>query len=120
MPFGVRLVCHSRTEHLRFYRAGFVTNAFRREAGLSLAASIEERDRQRLVTNAFRREAGLSLQYDFKNQLVKLPSPMPFGVRLVCHADTILAREILFKSPMPFGVRLVCHQELYELHLNRF
>ncbi len=36
MPFGVRLVCHRLFERCGAFREGNVTNAFRREAGLSL------------------------------------------------------------------------------------
>jgi len=62
------------------------------------------------VTNAFRREAGLSpdLVEEHLNDIAE--SPMPFGVRLVCHlADVVGMARIFNESPMPFGVRLVCH-----------
>ena len=61
MPFGVRLVCHmSRCED--YPACGHeVTNAFRREAGLSRADLASTRSQNTL-------------------------SPMPFGVRLVCHS----------------------------------
>ncbi len=84
MPFGVRLVCHLRQQD-QLQRPSGVTNAFRREAGLSQSLQNKNQNRHR-VTNAFRREAGLS-QFTMGHGInaKRDLSPMPFGVRLVCH-----------------------------------
>ncbi len=60
MPFGVRLVCHSSDELRSTHLSHRVTNAFRREAGLSLNNAVKHAFESPEVTNAFRREAGLS------------------------------------------------------------
>ncbi len=60
MLFGGRLVCHKYCDSEQFLNWYNVTNAFRREVGLSLAKTLG------LTTS------GVS-------------SPMPFGGRLVCH-----------------------------------
>ncbi len=59
MPFGVRLVCH-HLDSGRLIGKRDVTNAFRREACLSLLLPVNIHTLMYKVTNAFRREAGLS------------------------------------------------------------
>ncbi len=111
MPFGVRLVCHES--------AGMIFNRSRwlspMPFGVRLVCHLPSRvlgdDIQQVVTNAFRREAGLSPLNGLDKQAAdELLSPMPFGVRLVCHVFNRAHWFVTFSSPMPFGVRLVCHE----------